>query len=89
MDRVMNKLMEFRNPDSEGSRGAEAQSTDPKGRDDNVQVQLKGKNTFVVPKTVRSLGWTNKDKPKTKLAQEGEDEKPKSNDEFRKMLLKN
>ncbi|KAM7481993.1 hypothetical protein LguiB_006576 [Lonicera macranthoides] len=78
----------FRKPDSEGSKGAESQTADPKGRDDNVQ--LKGKNTFAVPRAVRPLGWTNKDKPKTEPVQEGEgDEKPKSNDEFRTMFLKN
>ncbi|KAK3007837.1 hypothetical protein RJ639_014339 [Escallonia herrerae] len=64
---------------SEGTRG-----------DDNVQ--LKGKNTFAVPRNVRPLGWTSKDKstlkPKPEGAVEGGDEAPKSNDEFRKMLIK-
>ncbi|KAK9287375.1 hypothetical protein L1049_015793 [Liquidambar formosana] len=51
--------------------------------DDNVQ--LKGKNTFALPRTIaRPLGWT-KNKPEP---EEGVDEKPKSNDEFRKMFLK-
>ncbi|XP_042509055.1 squamous cell carcinoma antigen recognized by T-cells 3 isoform X2 [Macadamia integrifolia] len=47
------------------------------------RVQLKGKNTFAVPRTlVRPLGWS-----KNEQTSEG-DEKPKSNDEFREMLLK-
>ncbi|KDP40896.1 hypothetical protein JCGZ_24895 [Jatropha curcas] len=51
-------------------------------QDDNIQ--LKGKNTFLVPRNVRPLGFTaNKPKP----VEEG-DEKPKSNDEFRKMFIK-
>ena len=45
-------------------------------------IQLKGKNTFAVPRNVRPLGFTA-NKPK---AEEG-DEKPKSNDEFRKMFI--
>ncbi|CAL5380029.1 unnamed protein product [Camellia sinensis] len=51
-------------------------------------VQLKGKNTFAVPRNVRPLGWTDKNKQKTEEAPEGEDQTPKSNDEFRKMFLK-
>lgn len=53
-----------------------------KGRD-NDGIQLKGKNTFAVPRNVRPLGFTA-NKPKA----DEEDEKPKSNDEFRNMLLK-
>nr|KJB56279.1 hypothetical protein B456_009G114100 [Gossypium raimondii] len=59
--------------DSKGSRGRK--------RIENIQ--LKGKNTFAVPRNVKPLGWTNK--PGTR---EEEDEKPKSNDEFRKMFMK-
>ncbi|XP_022723451.1 squamous cell carcinoma antigen recognized by T-cells 3 isoform X2 [Durio zibethinus] len=47
-------------------------------------IQLKGKNTFAVPRNVRPLGWTT-NKPRT--TEEGDD-KPKSNDEFRKMFMK-
>lgn len=47
-------------------------------------VELKGKNTFAVPRNVRALGWTA-DKPKTV---EQDDEKPKTNDEFRKLYFK-
>ena len=48
----------------------------------NDNIQLKGKNTFAVPRNVRPLGFTtNKSK-----AEEG-DEKPKSNEEFRKMFI--
>ncbi|XP_058089960.1 uncharacterized protein LOC131236659 isoform X2 [Magnolia sinica] len=46
-------------------------------------VQLVGKNTFALPRTLaRPLGWG-----KSELKNEGDD-KPKSNDEFRNMLLK-
>jgi RNA recognition motif-containing protein len=45
-------------------------------------MQFKGKNTFAVPRNVRPLGYTA-NKPK---AEEG-GEKPKSNEEFRKMFI--
>ncbi|KAH9750295.1 EMBRYO DEFECTIVE 140 [Citrus sinensis] len=57
-------------------------SKQSRGRGDSVQ--LKGKNTFAVPRNVRPLGFPAI-KPKT---EEGEDLKPKSNDEFRKMFIK-
>ncbi|XVF26386.1 hypothetical protein REPUB_Repub14bG0011500 [Reevesia pubescens] len=47
-------------------------------------IQLKGKNTFAVPRNVKPLGWTT-NKPGSRKE---EDEKPKSNDEFRKMFMK-
>ncbi|XVF23161.1 hypothetical protein REPUB_Repub13aG0013400 [Reevesia pubescens] len=47
-------------------------------------IQLKGKNTFALPRNVKPLGWTT-NKPGTRKE---EDEKPKSNDEFRKMFIK-
>ncbi|XVE91288.1 hypothetical protein DITRI_Ditri20bG0141400 [Diplodiscus trichospermus] len=47
-------------------------------------IQLKGKNTFAVPRNVRPLGWT----ANTTRSREDGDEKPKSNDEFRKMFMK-
>ncbi|KAF3439308.1 hypothetical protein FNV43_RR17584 [Rhamnella rubrinervis] len=56
-------------------------STARKSRVDNDQ--LKGKNTFAVPRNVRALGFMS-NKPKT----EEQDENPKSNDEFRKMFIK-
>ncbi|KAL2593527.1 hypothetical protein AAZV13_12G135000 [Glycine max] len=49
----------------------------------NDNIQLKGKNTFAVPRNVRPLGFTT-NKPK---AEEG-DEKPKSNEEFRKIFIR-
>ncbi|XP_021751475.1 squamous cell carcinoma antigen recognized by T-cells 3-like isoform X2 [Chenopodium quinoa] len=58
------------------------QSSSSKGHDID-RVQLKGKNTFAVPRNVRPLGF-KAIKPKD----EGDDEKPKSNDEFRNLLLK-
>ncbi|KAJ6309274.1 hypothetical protein OIU76_018799 [Salix suchowensis] len=50
--------------------------------DDNIQ--FKGKNIFAVPRNVRTLGLSAN---KSKTVEEG-DEKPKSNDEFRKMFIK-
>ncbi|GAB4848566.1 hypothetical protein Ancab_003272 [Ancistrocladus abbreviatus] len=55
-------------------------STSKKGEN----IELKGKNTFAVPRNVRPLGWQS-NKPKTI---QGGDESPKSNEDFRKMLLK-
>ncbi|KAF9623145.1 hypothetical protein IFM89_037726 [Coptis chinensis] len=46
-------------------------------------IQLRGRNTFAVPRTVvRTLGRSNSDPKKES------DETPKSNDEFRNLLLK-
>uniref|UniRef100_A0A1J3I6W5 Squamous cell carcinoma antigen recognized by T-cells 3 n=1 Tax=Noccaea caerulescens TaxID=107243 RepID=A0A1J3I6W5_NOCCA len=44
------------------------------------EVEVKGKNTFAVPRNVKPLGYTT---PKPSA-----DETPKSNDEFRNMFLK-
>ncbi|PSS19003.1 Squamous cell carcinoma antigen recognized by T-cells 3 like [Actinidia chinensis var. chinensis] len=71
---------------SEGASGSQPQSTNPWHEDGNVQ--LKGKNTFAVPRAIRPLGWVDKNKSKTEVAEQGDDEKAKSNDEFRKMFLK-
>lgn len=60
---------------------AKLSSRNVKGSDD---VQLKGKNTFAVPRNVRPRGF---DANKSKLEEEGE-EKPKSNEEFRKMIIR-
>ncbi|XP_057427546.1 uncharacterized protein LOC130720866 [Lotus japonicus] len=59
---------------------AKLSSRNVKGSDD---VQLKGKNTFAAPRNVRPRGF---DANKSKLEEEGE-EKPKSNEEFRKMII--
>ncbi|EXB80411.1 hypothetical protein L484_010981 [Morus notabilis] len=74
---------------SKDSVGASKQSSAPqvppstrKPRVDTIQ--LKGKNTFAVPRNVSALYQTAK-KPET---EEDDDEKPKSNDEFRKMFIK-
>ncbi|KAL5789204.1 hypothetical protein ACOSQ2_004092 [Xanthoceras sorbifolium] len=53
-------------------------------RNRNDDIQLKGKNTFAVPRNVRPLGVAA-NKPKS---DEGEDINLKSNDEFRKMFIK-
>ncbi|XP_035540800.1 squamous cell carcinoma antigen recognized by T-cells 3-like isoform X1 [Juglans regia] len=49
----------------------------------NVNIEIMGKNTFAVPRNVKPLGWSA-----NKQETEG-DGKPKSNDEFRKMFIKN
>lgn len=67
------------------SEAKEPTGDDQKRKDENVQIR--GKNTFAVPRAVRPLGYASNSKPKTDGAEE-EDEQPKSNDEFRKMLLK-
>ncbi|KAG6408686.1 hypothetical protein SASPL_131704 [Salvia splendens] len=55
------------------------------GHDD---VQLKGRNTFAVPRNVKPLGWSSRSAPPSDAANEQEADNPKSNDEFRKMLMK-
>ncbi|XP_071729799.1 uncharacterized protein [Rutidosis leptorrhynchoides] len=52
------------------------------------KVELKGRNTFAVPRTVRALGWSTTNKPASSATTEGGDEKPKSNEELRNLLLK-
>ncbi|KAE8700797.1 hypothetical protein F3Y22_tig00110556pilonHSYRG00772 [Hibiscus syriacus] len=67
---------------SQGSRASRVPQSTGRKLDDNFE--LKGKNTFAVPRNVKALGWTaNKSGTRTE-----EDEKPKSNDEFRKMFMK-
>ncbi|CAM8973392.1 unnamed protein product [Rhodiola kirilowii] len=66
------------------AKGGEAATKDH-GQGDGVQ--LKGKNTFAVPRNVRLLGLQMTTKRPVN-EEEGEAEKPKSNDEFRKMFLK-
>lgn len=53
-------------------------------RNPNANVQLKGRSTFLMPRSVRPLG-VPADKQK---ADQEEDANPKSNDEFRKMFIK-
>ncbi|KAJ6928112.1 hypothetical protein NC651_011959 [Populus alba x Populus x berolinensis] len=64
------------------SGSQEAPQTATLKSDDNIQ--FKGKNIFAVPRNVRTLGLSAN---KLKTVEEG-DEKPKSNDEFRKMFIK-
>ncbi|KAJ1385724.1 RNA-binding domain superfamily [Sesbania bispinosa] len=78
-----------------GQKGSVSKETDDTSKGDvkdakfssrkpgSDNIQLKGKNTFAVPRNVRPLGFTAKS-PK---AEEG-DEKPKSNEEFRKMFIR-
>lgn len=64
------------------SGSQEAPQTATLKSEDNIQ--FKGKNIFAVPRNVRTLGLSAN---KLKTVEEG-DEKPKSNDEFRKMFIK-
>ncbi|KAI3445538.1 hypothetical protein Pfo_002203 [Paulownia fortunei] len=70
---------------SKGRRESQPQSSTSRHEED---VQLKGRNTFAVPRNVKPLGWSSRSKPEPEGAKEQEDENPKSNDEFRKMFLK-
>lgn len=60
-----------------------------RGGDDTNSGELKGKNTFAVPRNVRPLGWSGGNEPPSAATSttEGGDEKPKSNQELRDMLL--
>ncbi|KVE03498.1 hypothetical protein Ccrd_024095 [Cynara cardunculus var. scolymus] len=49
------------------------------------KVELKGRNTFAVPRTVRALGWSKQTSSAT--AEGSGEEKPKSNEELRNLLL--
>ncbi|XP_026454194.1 squamous cell carcinoma antigen recognized by T-cells 3-like [Papaver somniferum] len=76
------KISTEHSKESDAPLAASAAAVDSKQGD---RRELKGKNTFAVPRNLaRPLGWT---KPVTKKEEEN-DEVPKSNDEFRKMLLK-
>ncbi|KAE8711206.1 hypothetical protein F3Y22_tig00110300pilonHSYRG00004 [Hibiscus syriacus] len=67
---------------SKGSRAPHVSQSTGRKRDERIQLQ--GKNTFAVPRNVKPLGWTaNRPGSRTE-----DDEKPKSNDEFRKMFMK-
>ncbi|KAL0422191.1 UNVERIFIED_CONTAM: Squamous cell carcinoma antigen recognized by T-cells 3 [Sesamum latifolium] len=68
-------------------RQNESQAQSSRSRHDE-DVQLKGTNTFAVPRNVKPLGWSSRGKPQPDQDEEHEDETPKSNDEFRKMFLK-
>lgn len=74
--------------DSKDSGEISRQSGGGPKRDQSVDrqkddLQLKGRNIFAMPRAV------SKSKPKLEqIAEEGGDENPKSNDEFRKMFLK-
>ncbi|XP_008218633.1 PREDICTED: squamous cell carcinoma antigen recognized by T-cells 3 [Prunus mume] len=70
---------------AETSNGPRAhQALQPSHNRGSDNVQLRGRNTFAIPRNVLALGQTA-NKPKTE--EQGE-EKPKSNDEFRNMFLK-
>ncbi|KAK4799960.1 hypothetical protein SAY86_025325 [Trapa natans] len=71
--------------DNRGEQSGVSHTSRPAaGKRGSENVVLKGKNTFAMPRSVRPLGFTAS-KPE---ATAGEEEKPKSNDEFRQMLLK-
>lgn len=66
--------------------GSQAQANTQKSRDERVEI--KGRNTFAVPRAVRPLGWSSQKPGGAKDDGDGGDENPKSNEEFRKMFLK-
>ncbi|KAF5449935.1 hypothetical protein F2P56_030331 [Juglans regia] len=70
------------NASAETSKEASRAPQSASRRRGNVNIDITGKNTFAVPRNVKPLGWSA-NKPET----EG-DEKPKSNDEFRKMFIR-
>lgn len=73
----------------ESSRGKSESQTQSSSSKHDEDIQLIGRNTFAVPRNVKPLGWSNRGKPQqSEVAKEQEGEIPKSNDEFRKMLLK-
>nr|GEV00102.1 squamous cell carcinoma antigen recognized by T-cells 3 [Tanacetum cinerariifolium] len=72
-----------------GSAGHKASTEKGQGKDrGHGEVELKGRNTFAVPRTVRALGWSGTSKPSASVTAEGGEEKPKSNEELRNLLLK-
>ncbi|XP_023757425.1 uncharacterized protein LOC111905928 isoform X1 [Lactuca sativa] len=74
-----------RNSTKQGRGGDDTNS----GEHGHKKVELKGKNTFAVPRNVRPLGWSFGNEPPSAATSttEGGDEKPKSNQELRDMLL--
>ncbi|CAI9101486.1 OLC1v1038822C2 [Oldenlandia corymbosa var. corymbosa] len=68
---------------SQENAGFQAKSAGQKGRDE--RGEFRGRNTFAVPRSVRPL---RKSGLKPGASKDDGDEEPKSNDEFRKMLLK-
>ncbi|KAL9249502.1 RNA-binding protein 34-like protein [Drosera capensis] len=86
MQSLMGKKLNIARPDPKKAKSKIPLAENGK----SPNIQLKGKNTFAAPRaiarpqTVKPLGWT---KPEPK-ANKGEEEKLKSNDEFRKMFIK-
>lgn len=90
---IIDKETNAGTPDSYGgSRGRG--NKQPQSSRGSERVQLKGKNTFAVPRTVRALGWSSgsgtgsESTPQAEAATEQGGETVKSNAEFRKMFLK-
>ncbi|KAK6159692.1 hypothetical protein DH2020_003073 [Rehmannia glutinosa] len=69
---------------SKDRRESQPQSSSSRRDED---VQLKGRNTFAVPRNVKPLGWSTRSKPQSDggAKEEDEDGNAKSNDEFRKI----
>lgn len=77
-----------------GSAGHKASTEQGQGEDKHEgaksggKVELKGRNTFAVPRTVRALGWSKQTSSTTaEGGGGGGEEKPKSNEELRNLLL--
>ncbi|MED6206455.1 hypothetical protein PIB30_026784 [Stylosanthes scabra] len=74
-------------PDQSSQQGSMSKETGDTSKldvkDEGISSRKPRKNTFAVPRNVRPLGFTA-NRSKT----EEDDEKPKSNDEFRKMFIR-
>nr|GEX20093.1 squamous cell carcinoma antigen recognized by T-cells 3 [Tanacetum cinerariifolium] len=72
-----------------GSAGHKASTEKGQGEHrGHGKAKLKGRNTFAVPRAVRVLGGSSTSKRTASVTAEGGEEKPKSNEEFRNLLLK-
>ncbi|KAD4179650.1 hypothetical protein R6Q59_031994 [Mikania micrantha] len=84
---LLGKKLSIARSDPKGKRkgpagaGHKTSTTERQGEDGNLK--LKGRNTFAVP---RALGWS-KPTSSTSSGAGGGEEKPKSNEELRKLLL--
>ncbi|KAL4337536.1 RNA-binding protein [Arachis hypogaea] len=74
-------------PDHSSRKGSMCKETGDTSKhdvnDDGISSRKPRKNTFVVPRNVRPLGVTANSSKKEK-----DDEKPKSNDKFKKMFIR-
>ncbi|KAL4580547.1 hypothetical protein LXL04_016745 [Taraxacum kok-saghyz] len=83
----LGKKLSIARSDPKGKRKSDNSNSNTNSSIKQGKVELKGRNTFAVPRTVRALGWTGGTKPPPAATTEGGDEKPKSNEELRNLLL--